>query len=252
MLPRIALRGECRLSVHGHDNCHAFVVPRIVFGHAWIAARYTRSPSMNRAHLRLHSRGILIEQVPSLGVALGRYGLGGVLFGGGTWFLWLVLEGPWSYYLDGGFAALPEALPGMFVSALLATLLLPLGFWMLFMRTRWRIDLPSRTLVDEVDWRIGRRATTYLIADYQSLWLGEAELAPSTAKRRGPATLAICLQAMPLRAEDTATLCLAWFDLAAKETSRALADRVSQSIGLPLHVEGEDVTPPAPPHSAAH
>ncbi len=206
---------------------------------------------MNRAILRSHSRGLLIQQTPSIGVAIARYALGLVLFGGGLFFVWLLWESPWSFYRDGGWAAVPEAIPGMFVAALMAALLGPLGGWMLFMRTRWRIDLTSRTLIDEVDWRIGRRATAHSIADYQSLWLGVAELAPSTAKRRGPATLALCLHAIPLRADDTATLCLAWFDLAATDASRALADRVSQSTGLPLHVEGEDVTPPAPPHAAA-
>lgn len=195
---------------------------------------------MNRAHLRLHSRGILIEQVPSLGVALGRYGLGGVLFGGGTWFLWLVLEGPWSYYLDGGFAALPEALPGMFVSALLATLLLPLGFWMLFMRTRWRIDLPSRTLVDEVDWRIGRRATTYPIANYQSLWLGVAELAPSSGQRRGTPTMALCLQALPKEKDVSQRLTLAWFDRGASDAASNLAKTVSTATGLPIDPHNAD------------
>lgn len=196
---------------------------------------------MNRAILRSHSRGLLIQQTPSIGVAIARYALGLVLFGGGLFFVWLLWESPWSFYRDGGWAAVPEAIPGMFVAALMAALLGPLGGWILFMRTRWRIDLPSRTLIDEVDWRIGRRATAHPIADYQFLWLGVAELAPSTAKRRGPATLALCLHAIPLRADDTATLCLAWFDLQASEAAIALATRVAISTTLPLSVEIDGV-----------
>jgi len=195
---------------------------------------------MNRAVLQSHSRGLLIQQVPSTVVWITRYLLGGLLFGGGLFFFWLLFESPWSFYRDGGWAAVPQAVPGMFVAALMAALLGPLGGWILVTRARWRIDLSSRTLVDEVDWRIGHRATRYPIDDYRSLWLGITELSSSSGQRRGAPTMALCLQALPKEEDQSPRLTLAWFDRGASEAASRLAQSVSAATGLDIDPHDAD------------
>lgn len=98
---------------------------------------------MTHAEIRPHPHGLWIQQVPSLGLKLLKWGFGSVFFGGGLFFLWLMVEGPLSYWREGGWHALPEALPG---------------------------------------WRIGRRTNAHAIADFHSLWLGMDEIAPSSKR----------------------------------------------------------------------
>jgi hypothetical protein len=196
---------------------------------------------MTHAVSRPHSQGLLIWQVPSLGLNLARYGFGGLIFAGGSFFMVLMVQGPWSFYRAGGWGALPEALPGLFVSTLFCAILLPLGAWMLFMRSRWRVDLSARTLVEEVDWRFGRKVKAYAIGDYQTLWLGMAEVAPSSTDT---SVSVLTLRVKPIDARRTPSLKLAWFDDGDDEAAQALAAIVSQATGLPLELEDKQAQRP--------
>lgn len=184
---------------------------------------------MTHAEIRPHPHGLWIQQVPSLGLKLLKWGFGSVFFGGGLFFLWLMVEGPLSYWREGGWHALPEALPGWLVSTLFCAILLPLGGWMLFMRSRWRVDLSTREWIEEVDWRIGRRTNAHAIADFHSLWLGMDEIAPSSKRH---STHALTLQAQPKTPDTTPRLMLAWFDPDQRPAARDMAQVLSQATGL--------------------
>lgn len=195
----------------------------------------------NIALHRQRGHELLIWQRASLGVNLLRYAFGAALLGPGLFLLYALVELPVVSVRDGGWAALPSALPGMLVSAVLAAILVPLGYALCFLRRRWRIDLLRRQAVEESDWRWARTRQSLPLDRFESLWLGLDRLNQST--RGGSRVQVLHIRLLPRDADAQAPLDLAWFDPEAAAEARLLADGLAQQLQLPLRVEPADGRP---------
>lgn len=189
----------------------------------------------NIALHRQRGSELLIWQRASLGVNLGRYALGAVLLGPGLFLLYALVELPVVSVRDGGWAALPSALPGMLVSAVLAAVLVPLGYALCFLRRRWRIDLLRRQAIEETDWRWARKQQALPLDLFKGLWLGLDRLNQST--RGGSRVQVLHIRLLPKDAEAQAALDLAWFDPEAAAAARELAGLLAEKLQLPLQSE---------------
>lgn len=177
--------------------------------------------------------GIRIEwKLGILPMAL-RYAIGVPILGVGILFFVLIVVNIAMFI--GGKGA--DLIVGTLVVVVLTAVLLPLGWWIVMSRSYLVIRSDGKSVLEVVDWRVGRKVTEHPTTDYAALRISVEKLNEETnSPRRRHATVGIRVALEPHSPTNTPWLELGWFDESTERIAdaRVFAKAVSTKLGLQL------------------
>ncbi|MBL9115189.1 MAG: hypothetical protein JNJ83_09275 [Verrucomicrobiaceae bacterium] len=140
-----------------------------------------------------------------------------------------------------GFYGLPEALVGSVFLLLFATMLVPLGWWIVFAR-RW-IILPKggHVIIEGASWLIGQKEHTTSLEPYRSLRVALERVDSSPSPKRSGTKAALCHQIRLLAhdADRDPSIELGAWDESLRQEADSSAQEIAAHLGLPIEVGDE-------------
>ncbi len=171
------------------------------------------------------------------GLWLARLLIGLPLLGFGLFMLFAFVAGPISYLL-GREEELSNVLMGALVTGLIGACILPLGWYLVFMRRTTVVDPVNRQVWEVIDYRFGKRIVRRDIASFKEVRVGCEEAGDARRKDRRPTrpVLVNTVRLIPRRTGETSSQEIAFFDLEKTEEPVVLGKLVGELLGLPVRV----------------